>query len=161
MTGRRVPCEGCVLNDYPVFARRDFGDRYRVRKTPLDALLTAVGDREQHTFAVGEHIGPGVIEFTVRGIESGEPVWDGACFCFHTNETRSSVIVCVDHPVGSPRRARQSGQRVVDCNRWTTLGESNRWTTLDRRDSDSFTLEKANMLTVGREKRVGHPFCAG
>ena len=161
MAGRRVPRVRRVLNDHPVFARRDFGDRYPIRKTPLDALLPAVGDCEQHTFAVGEHIGPCVIEFIVRGVQSGEPVGNGAGFCLHANETITSVIVCVDHSVGSPRRARQSGQRVGHCNRWTTVGEPDRWTAVDRRDSNSAILEKADVLTVGREKRVGHPFCAG
>src|SRR5436305_2202288 len=149
MAGRRVPRVCRVLNDHPVFARGDFGDRYRVRKTALDALFPAGGYCEQHTFAVGEHIGPGMIEFTVRGIQSGERCGDGALFCLHANETRTSVIVCVDHSVGSPRRARQASQRVVDCNRWTTVSEPDRWTTVDRRDSNSAVLEKADVLTVG------------
>ena len=102
-----------------------------------------------------------MIEFIVRGVQSGEPVWNGAGFCLHANETITSVIVRVDHSVGSPRRARQSGQRVGDDNRWTTVGEPDRWTTVDRRDSNSAILEKADVLTVGRKKRVGHPFCAG
>src|SRR5207245_6547101 len=104
---------------------------------------------------------PGVIEFTVRGIQSSQPFGDGAGFCLHANETITSVIVCVDHSVGSPRRARQSGQRVGDDNRWTTVGEPNRWTTVDRRDSNSALLEKADVLTVGREKRIRHPLRAG
>src|SRR6266576_6477102 len=152
MAGRRVPRVRRVLNDHPVFARGAFGDSYRVRKTLLDALLPAVGDGEQHTFAVGEHIGPGVIEFILRGVQSGEPVWNGAGFCLHANETITSVIVCVDHSVGSPRRARQSSQRVGDDNRWTPVGEPDRWTAVDRRDSNSAVLEKAAVLAVGREK---------